>query len=66
MKTVFSKDSWNKEDFTQVTSMHTDGRVPFMQEDNCIVNDFPRGEVENLNQYDYISLLAKEECKTGY
>lgn len=60
MKTVFSKDSWNKEDFTQVTSMHTDGRVPFMQEDNCIVNDFPRGEVENLKQCNYISLLAKE------
>lgn len=65
MKTIFAKDSWNKDDFTQVTSMHTDGRIPFMQEEDCIVNDHDRGNIDNLKKYNYISLLSKETCETG-
>ena len=61
MRIDFSKKTWNPQDFTQVTSLRTDGRKPFMQEEDCVVNDVYK---ENINDYNYISLLYKQTYNT--
>lgn len=65
MKVDFKKGAWNPDLFTQVTSLRTDGRKPFMQEEDCVVNDFPRENPESVFSYNYISLLSKETFQTG-
>ena len=48
---------WDKSRFTRVSSLRTDGKKPFMQEDDCVVNDIPKAE---MMQHNYISLLSNE------
>lgn len=65
MKVDFGKDRWDPELFTQVTSRHTEGRIPFMQEEDCVVNDTPKEGLEDLKKYRYISLISKEWFHSG-
>lgn len=57
MRYCFSRGQWNAADFSQVTSLRTDGRIPFMQEDSWIVNDTMKSRG---SKYRYISLLSNE------
>jgi len=59
MYAKFSKNAWNPEDFTQVSSFLTPGYVPFIQEEDCIVNDDRQFE-SGSKKYHYISLISKE------
>lgn len=56
MKISFAKDAWSMDDFEQVTSLRTDGRIPFMQLEDCVVNDVQKEEIMSHN---YISLLSR-------
>jgi len=58
MQCTFTPGAWQPEAFDQVTSLRTDGRRPFMQEADAIVNDTPKKE---LNAHAYCSLLCKEQ-----
>ena len=58
MEYHFKKGAWNPNDFIQVTSLRTDGRVPFMQEEDSIVNDTPKAK---MMEHNYISLLTRDE-----
>lgn len=58
MLTSFARGAWDKDRFEQITSTHTDGRVPFLQEDDCIVNDIAARDPVS---WQYISILGREE-----
>lgn len=58
MTVDFGRGMWNGNDFEQITSLRTDGRTPFIQEDDCVVNEERESEERMGNAY--ISLLARE------
>lgn len=59
MKVSFSKGQWNPQDFDRITSLRTDCRVDFMQEEENVVND-DRSLPMGSGEYHYISLLHKQ------
>lgn len=59
MKIDFAKGQWDPKEFDRITSLRTDCRVDFMQEEEGVVND-DRSLPKGSGEYHYISILHKE------
>ena len=59
MTVSFAKGEWDKDLFEQITSLRTDGRKPFLQEEDCVVNDDVHDRQDHMT-YNYISLLSRK------
>ena len=58
MRIDFSANRWSMNDFDQITSLRTDGRTPFIQEADCVVNE--KSEADSRMKNAYVSILSKE------
>ena len=58
MKIDFSLGCWDADLFEQITSLRTDGRQPFLQQPDCVVNGLE--QKDSIFEHNYISLLSKE------
>lgn len=60
-KYVFENKGWNTDDFMYVVAPHSKEYKEFTQEADYIKNNFN----ENINEFEYISLVTKEKFSSG-